>query len=123
MHKTQSLGVKGLARQNLEAVFDELAVFCIDGTLSDFSSIITLVIEKGMTYPVEMHPDLVGSSSLKTTFDNGHISEPLQHLPMSHSPLAVVPFWKDLETHPVRGVPTYVPVSYTHLTLPTILLV
>ena len=35
--------MEGLARENLEAVADELAVFRVDGSLADFRSIVPFV--------------------------------------------------------------------------------
>ena len=45
MNEAEGLGMQGLSWQQFEAVLDELAVLRIDGTLSDFSTVITFVIE------------------------------------------------------------------------------
>ena len=104
MDESESLGMQSLTRKKLEAVFNELTVLCIDGSLSDFRSIVTLIIEERMTYPVEMHADLVRTSCLKTALHYGHISETLKNSVMRYSMLSVITFREDLESHTVIRV-------------------
>ena len=99
--ESQRLCMQGLARQQPEAVPDELAVFGIYGSLADFSSVIPLVIEKRMSYPSEMHPDLVGPACFQPALHYRYISETLQDLVVSHCMFPVIAVREHLETHPV----------------------
>ena len=96
--------MESLAREKLEAVLDELTVFCIYGSLADLSSVITAVIEERMADPVEMHTDLVGTSGLQTAFDYSDIAKSLKDAVMGHSMLSMVPVREHLEAHPVIRV-------------------
>jgi hypothetical protein len=60
--------MQSLTRKKSEAVLDELAVLGVYSALPDFGSVISLVIEERMSYPVEMDPDLMSSSCFETTF-------------------------------------------------------
>ena len=104
MHKAEGLGMQGLTRQKLEAVLYELTILCIDGSLADLRTVVTLVIEERMADPVEMYTDLMGSSCLQTTFHNRDISESLQNLIMGNGMLAVISVRKDLEPHTIVRV-------------------
>ena len=104
MDKAQGLCVKGLAREELEAVLYELTVLCVYGSLADFRAVITLVIEERMADPVEVDTDLVGASCLQTALHDSNIAESFKHLVMSDSVLSVVSFREHLEAHPVVRV-------------------
>ena len=97
--------MKSLTRQKSETILYELTVFRINGTLAYFRAVITGVIEKRMSNPVEMDSDLVGTTGLKATFHDRYISETFKHTIMSHRMLAMVSFRKHLETHTVIGIP------------------
>ena len=104
MHEPKSLGMKRLTRTQFETIPDELLVLRIDGPFANFRPALSLIIEKRMAYPVEMHADLMGASGLQTTFHNGHISEPLQNPIMGNSMLPMVSVRENLEAHPVIWV-------------------
>ena len=93
--------MESLAREQLEAVFDELPVFGIYGALSDLGSVIPFVIEERMAYPVEMHPYLMCPSGFEPAFHDSDISESFYDPVMSDGMLPVVPFREHLEPHPV----------------------
>ena len=96
--------MKGLTRKKLEAVLNELTVLRINSTFTDLCTIISFVIEKRMAYPVEVHTDLVCTSSLKTALDNSHITESFENLIVCHSMLAIVSVREHLEAHSVVRV-------------------
>ena len=108
MDEAEGLGMKCLTWKELEAVFYELSVFCIDGSFADLGTVVTFVIEERVTDPVEMNTDLMGTACLKAALDYGHISEALQHSVVSHCMLSMVAFRENLETHPVIRITAYV---------------
>ena len=93
--------MQSLTRQQLETILDELTIFRIDGSLSDLCTVITFIIEKRMTDPVEVNTDLMGSSCLKTALYYCHISETLKHLVMCDCMLSMVSIREHLESHTV----------------------
>ena len=117
MNEAESLGVESLTRQKFEAVLNELTILCIYGTLADFSSIITFVIEKRMTYPVEMHPDLVSTSCFKTAFNYSNIAEAFQNPVMSHCMLSMITIREYLEAHAVIRITSDVSYDSTFVLL------
>ena len=96
--------MEGLTRQEFEAVLNELTVFRVDCSLSDLRTIVALIIEEWMTYPVEMHTDLVCSSCLKAALDHCDITETLQNPVVRHSVLAIISVREHLEPHSVIWV-------------------
>ena len=106
MNEAEGLGMEGLARKELEAVLDELAVLRVDCALADFCSIITLIVEERMADPVEMHTDLVGTAGLKTTLYNCYITKALEDSIVCHSMLSMITLREDLETHTVVRITT-----------------
>ena len=62
MYESQRLCMKGLARQELEAILNELAVLGIDCTLTDFSSIIAFIVKERMSDPIEVYTNLMRTS-------------------------------------------------------------
>ena len=108
MHKPESLGMKGLTRQELEAIFYELPVLGVNRALAYLRTIITLIIEKRMAYIVEMHTNLMSPSCLEPALHHCDITESFQNTVVSHGMLAVITLRKDLEAHPVIGVTTYI---------------
>jgi len=117
MDEAECLGMEGLTREKLEAVLDELPVLGVDGSLADLRAVIAAVIEERMTDPVEMHTDLMSTSSLKTAFHNGDITESLKDAIMSHCMLSMITFRKDLETHTVVRVAADVACDRTFIIL------
>ena len=79
MAEAQGLGVEGLPGAYLEAVADELPVFGVDGSLADFGSSVTLVVEERMADGSHMDAYLVGAARLQFAFHEGHEAEAFQH--------------------------------------------
>ena len=104
MDKAQRLGMKGLTRQELEAVLYEATIFRVDRTLAYLGSIVPLVVEERMAYPVEMDSDLMGSSGLEAAFHYGHVAEALEDTVVRHRVLSMVAVREDLEAHAVVRV-------------------
>ena len=101
MDKTESLGMKSLTREKFEAVLDELAILRIDRSLADLCTVITFVVEERMTYPIEVHTYLVGTSCLKTTLNYSDIAETLKNPVVGDRVLSIITIGEYLEAHPV----------------------
>ena len=104
MDETERLGMESLTRKELETILYELTVLGVYGSLTDFRTVVTAVIEEWMSYPVEMNADLVGTTGLETALYDSHISETFQDSVMRYRMLAMVSLRKNLETHPVVRV-------------------
>jgi hypothetical protein len=104
MDESERLGMQGLTRKELEAVLYELAVFGIDCSFAYFRTVIPLVVEERVAYPVEMYSDLMCASCLQTALHDCDISETLKYAVMRNGMLAMVSLGEYLEAHPVVRV-------------------
>ena len=77
MNESERLGMKGLTRDNLKTVFDELFVFAEDGSLQDLVAAVRRIIEQRVTYMFHVGPYLVCASGFKPAFNNRNIPEVL----------------------------------------------
>ena len=111
MNEAQSLGVQGLAGTKFETVLDELLVLGINGSLTDFRTSISLVVEERMTDMAHMDPYLMGSASFQLAFHNSHEAETLQYPVMGYRALALLRVVIDSETEAVIGVSANIAVN------------
>jgi hypothetical protein len=109
--------MKGLARQELEAILNELAVLGIDCTLTDFSSIIAFIVKERMSDPIEVYTNLMRTSCFKATFHYGNIAKTFKDTIMSHCMLAIVSVREYLEPHTVIRVPADISYDRTFVLL------
>ena len=112
MDEAEGLGVKSLTRADLKAVLDELAVLGVNRALADFRATIPFVIEQRMADVAHVDSDLVRAPCLQSAFNNGDVTEPLQHLVMRHGMLSTIVLYRiDFEPQPVVGISTDVAVN------------
>src|ERR1035437_1830186 len=67
---------------DLVTVFNKLFVFCIGSPSQDLITSITFIIKQGMTQKAHVGTDLMRTSCLQYTLDQGDVSKTLQHLVM-----------------------------------------
>ena len=75
--EAERLGVEHLARTELEAVVDELAVLGCIGPFEYLVASVSLIAEKGVAEMAHVGAYLVGASCLEHTFDKGGVAEAL----------------------------------------------
>ena len=118
MDEAKGLGVERLSGAEFKAVHYELPVLGIDRTFAYFCAAVPLIVEKGVPDAAHVDPYLVCPACFEPAFDNGDITESLQHPVVRDSVLApLVVLRADLEAQPVVGVPSYGGVDRTFVFL------
>ena len=96
-----------LTRQKIEAVTNELLVFCKGCAFENTMPAVLLIIEERMTGISHVHPYLMSASGLKATFDERYISERLNNFIMCHRMLALAAVREDLHYLAVPDIAAY----------------
>ena len=127
MHKAKSLCVESLTRQEFETVLYKAPVLGVNGSLADLGTVITIVIEERVSYPIEMDTDLMCSSCLKTALHHSHITETLENPVMGNGMFSMISLGENLEPHSIIRITSditydgtlivlYITPDYSHIT-------
>ncbi len=93
--------MQGMAGEGLEAILHELFVFGKGGPLQYLIPSIGFIIEKRMTYMLEMYPDLVGPAGFQLAFHKAEVAQPFKQFVMGHGRFSLGSIRKDGHFFPV----------------------
>src|SRR5690554_6219149 len=105
MNKSQSHGMKCLARHNFKTVINKLFVFCETGPFANTVPSVTGISKQRVSGVFHMYTYLVCPSGFKTAFNKGYVPKTFQDTIMCDSVLACFSFSANTETKSVRRMP------------------
>jgi len=92
MNETNGLCMESLSRADRQAIFHELFIPVIHGSLYDFIPSIGFIPEEGMTDVLHMYPDLMCPAGLQHAAQERDITKPFHYFIMGDGFLSVVSF-------------------------------
>src|SRR5690606_29172083 len=100
MNKAERVRMQCMPRQYFENIFDELPVFRKVHAFQNLFTLVSFIVEKGMTDMFKMRTYLVSPACFELTFYPGHVFKTFNNLVMRHRMLtgAAVLIYRHLQT-------------------------